>query len=78
MSKSQYKINFSYFYSLIFYVYFKTSSSKKKKEKERCQLLIDKIQNEKKLQLEHNELVLAWMESRKDSWFPSSMFVLKN
>ncbi|XP_066928394.1 THO complex subunit 2-like [Clytia hemisphaerica] len=50
-----------------------TSSSKKKKEIERCKLLIEKLEEEKKAQLEHNKLVLTWMESRKDSWFPSKI-----
>ncbi|XP_057313993.1 THO complex subunit 2-like [Hydractinia symbiolongicarpus] len=50
-----------------------TSSSKKKKEKERCQFLIEKLNDEKQVQLDHNKLVRCWLESRREAWFPSKL-----
>lgn len=50
-----------------------TSASKKRKEKERCQVLVEKMASEKKVQIEHNKLIQVWLESRKDAWFPSKL-----
>lgn len=33
---------------------------------------MEKLEEEKKTQLDHNKLIRAWLESRKDAWFPSS------
>ena len=52
------------------------AQSKKKKEKERCQMVIDKLMDEEKRQLEHVRAVTARLKSEKDTWFPSSELFL--
>jgi len=48
------------------------TQSKKKKEKERCQMVIDKLQDEEKRQHEHVRVVMARLKNERDAWFPSS------
>ncbi len=46
--------------------------SKRKKERERCQNLIDKLQDEEKKQLEHVNRVNQRLKHEKDDWFKTS------
>ncbi|BFZ15044.1 hypothetical protein BsWGS_18083 [Bradybaena similaris] len=46
-------------------------ASKKKKEQERCKLLIDKLKDEEKKQMEHVQRVMARLEKEKELWFPT-------
>lgn len=45
--------------------------NKKKKEKERCQNMIDRLNDEQNKQIEHTKRVNARMQKEKEKWFQS-------
>ncbi|KAH9492653.1 THO complex subunit 2, partial [Bulinus truncatus] len=46
-------------------------ASKKRKEQERCKILIDKLKDEARRQMEHVQRVMERLEEEKISWFPT-------
>uniref|UniRef100_A0A2C9JZK7 THO complex subunit 2 n=1 Tax=Biomphalaria glabrata TaxID=6526 RepID=A0A2C9JZK7_BIOGL len=46
-------------------------ASKKRKEQERCKILIDRLKDEARRQVEHVQRVMERLEEEKHSWFPT-------
>ena len=50
------------------------TSSKKKKERERCDMVIKRLQDELAAQQENHDRVIARLQHEKDAWFNNRKF----